>query len=70
LFEDLKIAIELKSNKAIQKDIREHNLRSIKAEIWKSPLPRSRRRTTMQRLGKNCCTIIVIQRGRVDIKIF
>jgi hypothetical protein len=65
--EDLKHAT--KSNlerNYLRKKFNSKDLRCIEAEVWKSSLSRSRRRTTVQRLGVNC-SVVIITRRKVGI---
>jgi hypothetical protein len=47
-----------------------NNLRGIKAEVWKNFLPRSRRRTTVQRLGRNGRVVVIARGRRAGAKLF
>jgi hypothetical protein len=44
-------------------------LRRIKAKVWKSPLPSSRRRADVQRFGRNRRAIIIARGRRAGAKI-
>jgi hypothetical protein len=65
--EDLKHAMKSNLERIyLRKKFDGKDLRCIEAEVQKGSLSRSRRRTTVQRLGVNC-SVIIITRRKVGI---
>jgi hypothetical protein len=54
----------------LRKKFDSKDLRCIEAEVRKGSLSRSRRRTTVQRLGVNCSVIIITRRKVAIAEIF
>jgi hypothetical protein len=56
--------------KSYRKKFEYSNLRCIKAEVWKSFLPRPRRRAAVQRLDKDGRVVIIGRGRRVGTQLF
>jgi hypothetical protein len=56
--------------KPVKKRFENNNLRCVKAEVWKNFLPRSKRRATVQRLGRNCRIVVITRGRRAGAKLF
>jgi hypothetical protein len=56
--------------KSYRKKFEYNNLRCIKAEVWKSFLPRPRRRPAIQRLDKDNRVVIIARGRRVGAQLF
>jgi hypothetical protein len=56
--------------KPSRKKFENNNLQCVKNEVWKNFLPRSRRRVTVQRLGRNGRVIVIARGRRASAKLF
>jgi hypothetical protein len=73
--EDLKLESKAKrcsqsKTKLRGMEVRQRNLRGIKAELGEDFLPGSRRRAAIQRHGWNCAIVIIARREVSVIEIF
>jgi hypothetical protein len=56
--------------KSPKKKFENNNSRCIKTEVWKNFLPRSRGKTTVQRLGRNGRVVVIARGRRAGAKLF
>jgi hypothetical protein len=56
--------------KPSRKKFENNNLRCVKTEVCKNFLPRSRRRATVQRLGRNGRVVIIARGRRAGARLF